>query len=76
LNKLPFSEDEHTSQQGRNFLNAMFSMLIPMSIGLMHYFIMNNMPLVIIALCLSGISVWLIYGSVNNMGWSKIKAAV
>lgn len=76
LNKLPFSEDEHTSQQGRNFLNAMFSILIPMSIGLLHYFIMNNLPLVIIALCLSGISVWLIYGSVNNMGWSKIKAAV
>lgn len=73
INMFPFSEDELSNQRGKNFLYSMMILLIPVCIGGMHYLFYNNIPIVIIMLCLSAIAVWLVHGSVNELSWSKIK---
>jgi hypothetical protein len=54
-------------------MRNLFRMIIPFSIAALHYFIYTSMPLVILALIVSGAALWVIMDSVKKSSWAVIK---
>jgi hypothetical protein len=72
---LPFSKMQSINVKTGNFMRNLFRMIIPFGIAILHYFIYTSIPLVTLALAVSGAALWLIVGSVNNFSWSVIKTS-
>jgi len=70
--ELPFSKSQSLEVRTGNFLRSLFRMVIPLMIGVVHYFIYSSLPLVIIALLISCAALWLIMGSVKKLSWVDV----
>lgn len=71
--ELPFSKMQTIEVKTGNFIRSLFRMIVPFGIGLLHYFIYSNIPLVIIALLIACVALWLIVGSVKKLSWAEVK---
>ena len=71
--ELPFSKSQSMQAKSGNFLRSMFRMIIPFSIGALHYFIYTSLPLVLLALLVSFAALWVVIDSVKKFSWSVIK---
>jgi ABC-2 type transport system permease protein len=70
---LPFSVQAGNKIKGSSFVRGLFSMLIPLSIGVLHYFIRDFLPIVILLIVLSAIAIWMMMDSIKNKTWETIK---
>lgn len=73
--QLPFSTPQSLEVKAGNFIRSIFRMIIPLLIGVLHFFIFTIMPLVIIALLIASAALWLMAGSVHKLSWSSVKTA-
>lgn len=71
--ELPFSKSQSVQVKAGSFVRAVFRMIVPLSIAVVHYFIYTSLPLVLIALLVSFAALWVIMGSVKNFSWAVIK---
>lgn len=72
-NSLPFTKSEASRTKGGTFARSLFAMIIPICIGIVHYFIFSNTIVVIISLLLSVLAVWLLMDGVAKKSWSNLK---
>ncbi len=73
FHSLPFSVPAAQKGKGSNFIKSLFSMLIPITIALLHYAIRTYWPIVLLLTLLSGIAIWMMLDSIKNKEWSSIK---
>jgi len=73
--ELPFAKNQSIEIKTGNFMRNLFRMIIPFSIAALHYFIYTSMPLVILALIVSGAALWVIMDSVKKFSWAVIKTS-
>jgi ABC-2 type transport system permease protein len=74
LRALPFSLPQNDIK-GANFLRGMFSMVLPMLLGIVHFMAYNNLPVIIILFLLSIIAVWLMADALKNKSWEQLTVA-
>ncbi len=73
IRELPFTQ---APTQGKtNFIRGIFSMLIPISIALLHWMIYSFMPVVIILAVLSAIASWLVMDAIKHKKWTDLKTS-
>jgi hypothetical protein len=70
---MPFSALAGNKTKGSSFVRGLFTMLIPVSVGLVHYLIRSFMPVVILLTILSCIAIWMMMDSIKNKTWEQIK---
>jgi len=70
--QLPFSVHEGTQKKTGSFFRGLGILLVSGLIGLLHYFIYNSMPVVIISIFLSTIAAWLLMDGIKNISWEKV----
>ncbi len=73
INQMPFSALAGNKTKGNSFVRGLFTMLIPVSVGLVHYLIRSFLPVVVLLTLLSGIAIWMIMDSIKNKTWEQIK---
>ncbi|MEO8174714.1 MAG: hypothetical protein ABI581_16580 [Sediminibacterium sp.] len=73
LRDLPFSVQQATSVKGSGFLRGAFSMLLPMVLGAVHFFIYSYLMVIVILCILSIIATWLMMDAVKNKSWEKLR---
>jgi ABC-2 type transport system permease protein len=73
LKQLPFSQAQTSQVKGGNFLTGLFSLLIPLAFGFMHFFVFKYTVAVIILCLLSGTAAWLVMDAIHNKSWEKIR---
>lgn len=73
FNQMPFSALAGNKTKGSSFVRGLFTMLIPVSVGLVHYLIRSFMPVVILLTVLSCIAIWMMMDSIKNKTWEQIK---
>lgn len=72
---LPFSKNQSIDVKTGNFVRSIFRMIIPFSIAIIHYFIFNNLPLIILVFIVAVAALWLLMGSVNKFSWGVISTS-
>ncbi|MCX6206241.1 MAG: hypothetical protein NTZ19_08330 [Bacteroidetes bacterium] len=70
--QFPFAQPQNSAAKS-NFIRGLVSMIIPATIGGLHYLIYNMMPVVIILAVLSGIAAWMIMDGIKNRTWEILK---
>lgn len=73
LRELPFSTQQASNVKGSGFLRGALSMILPMVLGTMHYFVYNYIIVIIILCILSIIASWLMMDALKNKGWEKLQ---
>lgn len=73
INQMPFSALAGNKTKGSSFVKGLFTMLIPVAVGLVHYLIRDFMPVVLLLTALSCIAIWMIMDSIKNKTWEQIK---
>lgn len=73
INQMPFSVLAGNKTKGSSIVKGLFTMLIPVSVGLVHYLIRGFMPVVVLLTVLSCIAIWMIMDSIKNKTWEQIK---
>ena len=70
---LPFSASAGNKVKGSSFVRGIFTLLIPLSFGGIHYLIRDFLPVVILLIILSFIAIWMVLDSIKNRSWEQIK---
>lgn len=70
---LPFSTIASNKIKGSSFIRGIFTMLIPLIVGGIHYLVRDFMPVVILLNVLSIIAIWMAMDSIKNRSWEQIK---
>lgn len=73
--KLPFSVSYEYQSKGTGFMYSLISTIVPLGIGVFHYFIFNFTWVVIVFSALSVGVIWLLQSLIKNTGWDKIQGA-
>jgi len=73
--ELPFSRSQSLEVKTGSFMRNLFRGIIPLIIGVFHYFIYTSWPLLIIALLIAYAALWLIAGSVKKLSWAEVKTS-
>ena len=72
IRELPFSVQQSTASKGGTFIRGLFTMLIPVTLAVLHYFVYAYLFVIIILCLLSGIGSWLMMDALKNKGWNTI----
>jgi len=75
IKELPFSVPEYASGKGTNFLINLLIGILPLFIGILHYFIFNMLPLVVICCLVSFAAVWYLHTSQYEKHWRTFNPA-
>lgn len=70
--EFPFAQVPNQAAKS-SFIRGMVSMIVPFTIGGLHYLIYNNMPVVIILALLSGGAAWMVMDAIKNKTWAVLK---
>jgi hypothetical protein len=73
--ELPFSRSQSLEVKTGSFMRNLFRGIVPLIIGVFHYFIYTSWPLLIIALLIAYAALWLIAGSVKKLSWAEVKTS-
>lgn len=73
FNNLPFSVLANQKVKGSGFIRSLMSMLIPFTVGVVHYAISDYWPVVFLLIILSCIAIWMAMDSIKNKDWSRIR---
>jgi ABC-2 type transport system permease protein len=76
LKKMPFSKEFNAGEGTGRFMKGLFILVIPGLVGTGHYLIRQFLPdsqaLIWVALVLSGILVWVVYGKYRELSWEGL----
>lgn len=72
VNKLPFSSAPNIKESG-GILRVFGVMIIGGLLAIMHYLLFNITVVILILTIMSAIAAWLIFGSIKNFSWQKLK---
>jgi hypothetical protein len=72
LRDLPFSVSAQNATKGRTFVKSMITMIIPLILGGIHWFIFDYLWAVAILAVLAVIASWMVMDSIRNLTWDKI----
>ena len=72
IRELPFSVQQSSASKGGTFIRGLFTMLIPGTLAVLHYFVYAYLFVIIILCLLSGIGSWLMMDALKNKGWNTI----
>jgi len=72
FNQMPFSTLAGNKTKGSSLVRGLFTMLIPVSVGSVHYLIRDFLPVVILLNVLSIIAIWMVNDSIKNKTWEQI----
>lgn len=76
MRHLPFSQQESSKmKKGSTVIRSIFSMLLPLMIGAIHFMIYNYTAVVVICGILSIIACWLILDTLGSKSWEKLQMA-
>ena len=75
IKELPFSVPENTIGRGTSFIINLLVGILPLIIGVLHYFIFNMLTLVIICCLLSFAAVWFLHTSLYEKHWERFNPA-
>lgn len=70
--QLPFSVHEGAQRKSGAFIRGLITLMASGFVGLLHFFIYNNTPVIIIFIALSFIATWLLMDSIKNISWQKM----
>ena len=70
--EFPFAQVPNQAAKS-NFIRGLASMIVPVTIGGLHYLIYNFMPVVIILAILSGGAAWMVMDAIKNKSWDVLK---
>jgi hypothetical protein len=70
--EFPFAQVPNQAAKS-NFIRGLASMIVPLTIGGLHYLIYNFMPVVIILAILSGGAAWMVMDAIKNKTWEVLK---
>ncbi len=73
LRELPFSSQQAANVKGSGFLRGAMSMILPMMLGVLHYFVYQYTIVVIILCLLAIIASWLMMDALKNKSWEKLQ---
>ncbi len=71
---LPFSADQSMASKSGAFIRAIFTMVIPSVIGLVHYLLYSYTWVVCITSLLSILATWLIMRAIGRISWASVKS--
>jgi hypothetical protein len=71
--EMPFSRTESITVKSGSFIRGIITLIIPLLMATMHFFIYDYTIAIVILMALSMIAVWLVAGSVYNKTWSNLK---
>jgi ABC-2 type transport system permease protein len=73
LRELPFSTQQAANVKGSGFIRGALSMILPMALGVVHFFVYQYTIVIIILCILSIIASWLMMDALKNKGWEKLQ---
>ncbi|TAG30530.1 MAG: hypothetical protein EAZ35_07040 [Sphingobacteriia bacterium] len=72
MREFPFART--ATNKGTGFIRGLFSLIFPVTLGILHYFIYNFIPVVLLLALLSLIGTWLIAGSIKRRDWNSVQS--
>jgi ABC-2 type transport system permease protein len=72
IRSFPFSEQQSNSNKGGGFIRGLFSMIIPLILAVLQYFVYSYSIVIMILCVLSGIATWLMIDAVKNKSWKTV----
>jgi hypothetical protein len=74
MREFPFARTATNKVKGTGFIRGLFSLIFPVTLGILHYFIYNFIPVVLLLALLSLIGTWLIAGSIKRRDWNSVQS--
>jgi hypothetical protein len=71
---LPFSANQTIANKSGAFIRGIFTLFIPSSIGLIHYFLFDFTWVISVIAVLSIIATWLVMDAIKNTSWAAVKS--
>ena len=75
IKELPFSVPEYSSGRGTNFLINILIGILPLLMGILHFFIFSMLPLVIICCLVIFAAVWYLHTAQYEKHWQRFNPA-
>ncbi|MBU3743897.1 MAG: hypothetical protein FGM61_05020 [Sediminibacterium sp.] len=75
LSEIPFSVPENAAGRGMTFIKNFLVGILPIGVGLVHFFIFSMLPLVILSSILSFGAVWFMHTSLYERHWHRFNPA-
>ena len=75
MRSFPFSTTENTKLKGSTFVRGLFSLIVPIGMGILQYTVYEFTVVIVLLAGLSLIATWLMAGSVYQRDWKTITAA-
>ncbi|MES2332881.1 MAG: hypothetical protein V4539_24950 [Bacteroidota bacterium] len=72
MRDIPFSTQQ-ASVKGSGFVRGLLSMILPLILGILHFFVYPYLIVIIVLGILSIIASWLMMDALKNKGWGKIQ---
>jgi hypothetical protein len=69
---LPFSSTQLISAKSGNFIRGLFSLIIPGTLAVLHYFVYSYTPVILLLTVLSAIACWLVLDAIRAKTWNNI----
>jgi len=73
LRNIPFTTPIENASKGKTFSQGMLSLVIPAALGACHWFLFDFIWAVILLAILSVIATWMVFDSIRNLTWAKVK---
>ena len=73
LRQLPFTVSPQNASKGQTMMRNMIATLIPVIVGICHWFIFDFLWAVVLLAVLAVIATWMIMDSIKNLSWAKIE---
>ncbi len=74
LKQLPFSVSQSNAKKSGAFIRGAFTLMIPATIGLVHYLLYSFTWVILLLAALSLTATWLVMGTIRKTSWQKITA--
>ncbi|MBE7173757.1 MAG: hypothetical protein INR73_24505 [Williamsia sp.] len=72
---LPFSAFQHNKKKAGAIIRSLMSMLIPLFLGVLQFFVYHSVWAVLLCCCLSVIASWLLLDYLKNKSWQQLAVA-
>ncbi len=71
---LPFSANQTIADKSGALIRGIFTLAIPSTIGLVHYFLFNFIWVICILSVLSILATWLVMDAIARTSWASVKS--
>lgn len=72
VKKLPFSTAQETSTRGNTFVRTMLFLVIPVTIGIVHWLLSGFLWAILLWIVISSVALWLIFDEIKKREWQSL----